>query len=416
MSAISEENARMFNKKRLIIAGVLVVVTTTIVIALAIVAVILFRSSGDTVAVRGPTAVGAPNGPATTKSIGPAGGSIASPDGRITINVPPNTVTSPVDFSIQPITNLAHGGSGTAYRLEPSGLKFAEPVKVSFKPDAQDLEGTMPEAFTVAYQDPTGVWQVFRTANIDPANKTLTVSTTHFTDYSLWTFQLSPKKATLYVGETQVITLVGCYREGGAANTIRRWLGAGPLTCETLNVRDSSSWDVNYGTIVPSGDSKNSSALYTAPAKKPRPNVATVRFVYGLRFSGEDMKTTTTAEITILDRGYRASGQQDGPVVYSGVVCDLESPFTLTGTHPQLVYTYKFNPSSATSGTASLAASGGGVIWGGTGPYRIEGIDTPQRRIVWNVSTTVNAMGRKASGSGIAYIWLTPLDTEECNK
>src|SRR6266542_378298 len=130
----------MLNKKRLIIAGVLVLATITIVIAVAIVAVILFRASGSTIAMPGATAVGVPSGPATTKSIGPAGGSIASADGRIVVDVPPNTVTGVVDFSIQPITNFAHGGVGSAYRLEPSGQKFAPPIAVSFKFDAQDLK------------------------------------------------------------------------------------------------------------------------------------------------------------------------------------------------------------------------------------------------------------------------------------
>jgi hypothetical protein len=123
----------MFKKKRLVMAAVLVVATIMIVIAVAIVAGMLFLSSSNTVAMPGATAVGTPNGPATTKSIGPAGGSIASPDGRIVVDVPPNALPGPVDFSIQPITNLAHGGLRNAYRLEPGGHNFATPVKVSFK-------------------------------------------------------------------------------------------------------------------------------------------------------------------------------------------------------------------------------------------------------------------------------------------
>src|SRR6266542_2437764 len=145
----------MLNKKRLITAIVLFVVTITIVIAAATIALILFRSSSNTLAMPGATAVGVPNGPATTKSIGPAGGSITSTDGRIVVDVPPNALPNPVDFSIQPITNLAHGGLGNAYRLEPGGHNFATPVKVSLKLDDKDLKASP----AVAYQDPTGVWQ-----------------------------------------------------------------------------------------------------------------------------------------------------------------------------------------------------------------------------------------------------------------
>ena len=90
----------MFKKKRLITAAVLVLATIMIVTAVAIVAEVFFlRGSSDTVALPGVTAVGVPHGPATTKSIGPEGGSIASPDGRIVVDVPPSALTGPVDFS-----------------------------------------------------------------------------------------------------------------------------------------------------------------------------------------------------------------------------------------------------------------------------------------------------------------------------
>lgn len=223
----------MFNKKRLITAVVLVSATLIIFIAVAAVAGILFlRPSGDTLAMPGPTAVGVPNGPATTKSIGPAGGSITSPDGRIVVDVPPNAVPGPVDFSIQPITNLAHGGVGSAYRLEPGGQKFAPPIEVSFKFDASDLKGYSPETLAIAYQDPTGVWQSFGTVNVNQASKTLTVSTTHFTDVSAWTIRLSPEKATIRMGETQLIAVEGCIEKDGLGSRLKTLLGI--QTCNFL--------------------------------------------------------------------------------------------------------------------------------------------------------------------------------------
>ena len=309
------------------------------------------------------TEVGVPDGSATMKNIGSAGGSVESTDGRMIVTVPPGAVTAPTEFKIQPITNQSQGGRGNAYRLEPNGQKFATPVQVSFKYADQDIENTVPEAFSVAYQDQSGVWQAFTTAKIDQASKTVTVSATHFTDFSLWTFALSPAKATLRVGETQAIALVGCYRANSLTNTLRRLVGIGPLVCATENTRDSSSWTANYGTIVPTGDSRNSVALYTAPAKKPRPNVDTVRFVYTLRFA-DGITDVRTAEITIVDRGYRATGQT-ADLKYFGVICDLEKPFTVYGS----VISYKFNftPTSATGGTATISAAGMMVMAEGRG-------------------------------------------------
>ena len=92
---------------------------------------LLSSKFGDAEITFAKTDVGTPTGPATMKSIGPAGGSISSPDGRITVNVPPNDVPGDVQFSIQPITNQAQGGLGNAYRLEPNGQKFTTPVPAS---------------------------------------------------------------------------------------------------------------------------------------------------------------------------------------------------------------------------------------------------------------------------------------------
>jgi hypothetical protein len=111
---------------------------------------------------------------------------------------------------------------------------------------------------------------------------------------------------------------------------------------------------------------------------------------------------------------YRASGH-DGPVVYSGVICNLDKPFTVTGTHPMLVYPLKFVPSSTTGGTFSYAVSSGMMSMEGGGTYRVEGLDTDKPHIVCQVSSTARIPTASSSGSGIGNIQLIPLDTDECN-
>jgi hypothetical protein len=403
-----EENVCMFNKKRLVTAAVLIVATIVIVVAVAIIAGILFlRSSGDTVAMSGVTEVGVPNGPATTRSIGPAGGSIASPDGRITVTVPPNAVPGPRDFSIQPITNLAHGGVGNAYRLEPSGNNFATPVKVSFKLDDQDLKGSP----AVAYQDPAGIWQAFTTADVDQASKTLTVSTKHFTDLSVVTYRLSPEKATLRVGETQYIELVGCRGEGSLLNRLRKLVGRGDQQPCRSTDPNKPSWSADLGTIVPNGIG----AMYTAPAKKPSPNIDRVYLTY-LNESGQhSFIGVFDAEITIVDRGYRASGSQ-GPTTYSGAICSLDKEFTVIGHNGPAVFTYKFTPSGdGRTGTGTIAGGYSIATLSGGGPYTIEGFDSEKTRIVWDINSTWAISGRE--GGGHYRIDLVPLKPDEkCNQ
>jgi hypothetical protein len=117
--------------------------------------------------------------------------------------------------------------------------------------------------------------------------------------------------------------------------------------------------------------------------------------------------------IAHLRCGYRATGQ-DGPVVYSGVICSLEEPFTVTGTHPLFIFSFKFVPSSATSGMMTYATSGSGISAAGGGPYAIEGTDTETPRIRVNTQSTASSRAATTSGGGMATIKLVRLETGEC--
>ena len=112
--------------------------------------------------------------------------------------------------------------------------------------------------------------------------------------------------------------------------------------------------------------------------------------------------------------GYRATGQ-DGPVVYSGVICSLAEPFTVTGTHPLFTFPFKFVPSSPTAGMMTYGTSGSGIAAAGGGPYVIEGADTDAPRIVANTRSTASSAAATTSGGGTATIKLVPLNNSgEC--
>src|SRR5687768_15033479 len=71
------------------------------------------------------TAKGQPVGLPVTKSIDASGGTLSSPDGKLTITVPAGTVSSATTFSIQPITNTLQDNK-PAYRLLPEGITLAK--------------------------------------------------------------------------------------------------------------------------------------------------------------------------------------------------------------------------------------------------------------------------------------------------
>lgn len=398
----------MFRKRKLFIALVLVFSSQGCG---------LFSGSSDDAEITFPkTDVGEPTGPAAAaaKSIGPEGGSIASADGRITVKIPPNDVSAAVNFSIQPITNKAEGGLGSGYRLEPNGQKFATPVEVSFKYTDQDLEGTVPEALTIGYQDEQRAWHLQEMVKLDQVAKTVTVSTTHFTDEAIIAgVRLLPASATIRVGSTQLIRLVNCQEQGIWDRLLSRRVHCSP-------VAGKSDWKLEGpGSILyapAAGYAMGDGVEYTAPTKKPTPNIA--RVLLTAKFSSWDRETGATSEIiknfearvTIIDRGYRVTGQARDSVL-SGVVCDPEKPFTVHAVGSLATFDIKFDPSSK---SAKYVAVYSVVKEAGSGTYAIASDGGDGFDIVLDLAATATVAGHSVtSPRGVANIHLTPLNANE---
>ncbi len=389
---------------------------------------LLSSKFGDAEITFAKTDVGTPTGPATMKSIGPAGGSISSPDGRITVNVPPNDVPGDVQFSIQPITNQAQGGLGNAYRLEPNGQKFTTPVEISLKYDDHDLEGTVPEFLAVTYQNKDGSWQSLKTTNIDEEGKTFTVSTTHFTDFEfLAKIRISPASATIRVGESIKLELIGCVPEKGFwdRHAFSAW-----CNLDGVESRIKPDWLADIGMFQNIVNEPNHTVVFVAPSKKPSPSVATIGIAYHVRDfvdKGDLLPSTIhksgifTAHITIVDRGYKVSGTSHDET-YTGVVCDLEKPFTVKGAG-LADFAFNFTPSSPMSGTVAYNAGytpgGASAYEAGKGSYTVTGTDTEQPRITLNLTSggSITARGRTfniPSAASSVFMDLTPIEGNEC--
>lgn len=154
---------------------------------------------------------GTPNGPATTGTLGPAGGTLATADGKITLTFPAGALAADTTIEIQPITNTAPGGLGTAYRLSPGGTTFANPVQITFPFTDADLAGSTPEALGIGFQDDQGFWRIGTNPVRDDAAKTITVTTTHFSDWSrLLGWQIVPAEKTIESGDQVGLTVVYC--------------------------------------------------------------------------------------------------------------------------------------------------------------------------------------------------------------
>lgn len=123
--------------------------------------------------------------PIAETSIGSAGGELTSTDGKVKVTIPAGALATSQNISIQRISNTNPMGANKGYRLLPHGLQFAQPVTITFSYDEKTMNGTLPEALGIAFQNDEGVWWALPVVT-DTAAKKVTVNTTHFSDWSLF--------------------------------------------------------------------------------------------------------------------------------------------------------------------------------------------------------------------------------------
>ncbi len=218
------------------------------------------------------TAQGTPDGTAVTAAIGPAGGTIESTDKRIRVEIPVGALTATQTITLQPITNKAPNGQGQAFRLTPHGLQFAKPATISFKYTDEDLNGTFAEALGIAYQDDKGIWKVPKGLTLKKETKTVSVTTTHFSDWSFFeSVSLEPSYKALDLGEKTTLAV---------KHVLKDIIPLVPLTSEDqelellnpeylLDAQYIDKWELKGD-----GDLKatNSTAVYQAPNYIPGQN------------------------------------------------------------------------------------------------------------------------------------------------
>lgn len=146
------------------------------------------------------TPTGSAAGTAVKKTIDANGGELASTDSRIQVIIPAGALSAAKEVSIQPLSNELPGGVGQAYRILPHGEQFSKPVSIVFHYKAEDTLNTLAQFLDVAFQDEKGNWQALHNTSVNRAQRTLTATTTHFSDWGYF------KSMTLTPAEAQVET------------------------------------------------------------------------------------------------------------------------------------------------------------------------------------------------------------------
>lgn len=271
------------------------------------------------------TEPGTPLGSSASSSIGPAGGTITSSDGKVSIVIPEGALPANTTISIQPITNNGPLGLGLGYRFEPEGTTFAKPITINFLYDDKLLDDASEEFLWIITQASDGTWNAMLKSETNKTTKTVSVQTTHFSDWAIARFidlSLVPSSKTIGKNKKVDLMLTGFRRDKVSEdyefaplvkindNNLESLTPLMPIAndIEKRNLQFSvKSWSLNGTTAPTSGNfgaltASNLTATYTAPGQRPTRNVVAVTVnLETTNPSGAKMNFSVTSNITIVD-------------------------------------------------------------------------------------------------------------------
>lgn len=223
------------------------------------------------------TEPGKPIGKIIGKMMNKDGGRLVSEDGTLELIIPPGALSKKTTISIQTMTNTFQNGNGLAYRLEPSGIQFQQPVKIIFHYIPEESKDSAQLLMGIAMQDDKGQWYGLNKFTLDTVAKTISGNINHF---SIWaTFdQLKLRNLMgeyrLKVKKSTTFGIYGVYMEGGFTTDFSK--------LKTMPPPDFATWCAggvaggnDYWGILEKSRVKESNAkwnYYTAPDNIPEEN------------------------------------------------------------------------------------------------------------------------------------------------
>jgi hypothetical protein len=213
------------------------------------------------------TPVGQPIGDPVSKTIGDAGGKLSSLDGKMELSIPQGALPGETEIYIQTVTNECPGGIGLSYHLMPDGIQFATPATVTWHYTDEDLNGTHPYFFFIAFQDAENKWVAdLKKRDIDTVAKTISLSIQHFSIWSLMDdVRMFAEPSTLFENDVANLRIEKII---SPAHDLGDGLASLPISRQ-IPVESIGSWLVDGDVTSPWGvlSSQGETATFAAPAE-----------------------------------------------------------------------------------------------------------------------------------------------------
>ncbi len=231
------------------------------------------------------TEKGKPIGTPVSKSIGPEGGELTSPDGSLQLLFPAGALSAPTTLRLQMVENKAAGGIGPAFEVEPKETKLNKPVSFVWKFGKEGLNGTAANVVGLARQREDGTWLGKSNLQAETATQTLTATSPTFDlKYPLAFYQNFYLRydANILVPNQQMMLTVAYQPNHSDKKEYdsRETLLASLKSWEPVDHENLRNWRLN-GELAASANkaggtlsvhNKGEKALYIAPNKVPANN------------------------------------------------------------------------------------------------------------------------------------------------
>lgn len=114
------------------------------------------------------------------ETIGPRGGSLASDDGRFSVDIPAGALEGDIDLSIEEVECELSTTIGSCYAVLPLGTTFLLPVEVAYEIGGMDVD----DDFGVVAQA-AGGWRVLPDRDVDLEDAVVYGSALYLSEYGL---------------------------------------------------------------------------------------------------------------------------------------------------------------------------------------------------------------------------------------
>ncbi len=343
-----------------------------------------------------------PAAPATA-SIGPAGGTLTSADGVVTLKVPKGALTQTVTLGIAPATK-APSGAVLAYELTPSGTVFAVPATLTVDTSALSLPKGTTEADVRLETASSGAWKGLYTT-LDSTKHTASASLAHLSTYGVLALPLS---STLVMGWMAGAPIVSVYANDTSSGAHQQAMVAQPVTGEVAPAsvaapKPPACFMWSWVNALAYHDVSGLHQWHIAANAPAGPQAASGGDGFAIAGSGTDFTVTSNVQGTAGRGSFQAGIYNGWPSIYPDIVATIDNPSEASRT-----VTLRWKSHTAYNDTVTGTTFGGGAgieidyvaadgsCLGGAYPYVL----------LAKVNTTTTKTLSFAVPAGTAKIWI----------